>query len=163
MPTRGTATVYPLDFDALEKGSWIEARQIESWPDRDGRPQFIGREERAYSFRMLRVKDEIEKRTGIRCRADGERLRLMTDAEHLEYQGRESDRYVRGYRRNTRWLQEIDSRNLNDIEKKKHEYQLRHQTGVAVVLVQEQRKAARNLRLIERGSEVAALARGKLE
>ena len=155
------AVIYPIDFATLEKGGWVEARQIENYSGKDGEPVFVSRDDRRYSFRLLQVKARIEKETGIRCRADGDRLRLMTDSEALCYAREERGRHVRGIATQARWLQELDTRALNDTERKIADHEQRHTANIAVIARSEERKATRITRLIESGKDAPQLESGE--
>jgi hypothetical protein len=65
---------HPIDFETLHKDSWIETEELED-------ATLCKREDIQFQQRVLGLKTQIELRTGILSRIEGQRLRLMTDDE----------------------------------------------------------------------------------
>jgi hypothetical protein len=129
--------LHPIDFDRLEKGTWIEAEEIES-------ATFSRRNEPLYNVRALGLAAQIEKRTGIVCKMDGHRLRLMTDSEALSWTIREGVKASRRLDRSAdRLAGNIDRRQLSDAEKRLHEHATRVITSMASAQRLEREKAQR--------------------
>lgn len=104
-------TKYPLDFDALVKGTWIETDELEKAVGmRSGTETF--------SLRVVRLAASIRERCGIVCRQEGHRLRLMSDEEVAPYAMKRATEGVRTIRRAAGYVQDIDMSRLSDSQRR---------------------------------------------
>lgn len=77
---------YPIDFDAIEKPSWIEGDQLEravGFKPADGA---------RWQFGLMKLSKLIERHTGFGCRIDKDRIRVCDDAEWDEYTTAQNER-----------------------------------------------------------------------
>lgn len=118
--TRTTSEKHPLDWEALQKGTWLETEEIE-------KATLCRRSDPFFSLRAQNLGDRIERKTGILCRTEGPvqavRIRLMTDSEALEYQIREAGRASRKLERVAdRLADNIDRTKLSELEQQIHDH-----------------------------------------
>jgi len=96
--TMSETRLYPLDFNALQKGDVIPPEQIEKIYN-------VNREDvKAYQLKKLVLASQIERELGDRgrsvtVRGDGDSLRILTDPEAAEYNAK---RFRHGLRAATR-------------------------------------------------------------
>lgn len=103
---------YPLDFDALQKGEWLETAELE---EALGVTMADGAK---WNFALMGLRSQIERESGIVCRIDHDRIRLMTDTEADEYLYRQGERSVSKLVRVTRSRALIDRGSMTDQEKR---------------------------------------------
>lgn len=129
--------LHPFDFGALAKGTWIETVDLEEAAG-------VLATHPSFQLRVLGLRELIETRTGILSRADGLRLRLMTDSEAVQWSIRQAADASRKLDRTARRLQEnIDRSQLIDSEKIVHEHATRVISLTADAQRAERQKAAR--------------------
>lgn len=141
-----TADKHPLDFEALQKDTWIELADLEKATLRSRHDPFF-----ALNVQALIAK--IERKTGILARAEGNttnmRIRLMTDSEALEYNIREAGRASRKLERCAdRLIENIDRTRLSDIEQQIHDHARRMIGAMADAQKREKRQHAELFRLL---------------
>jgi hypothetical protein len=126
-----TTKLHPFDYAQLGKGTWIETSELELASGRKCTHPMFGRA-------VLRLREMIETNTGILSRIAGERLRLMTDAEAVEWLIRETGRASNRLERNAYRLQHnIDRARLSPDEQTQHE----HAVKVISMMAESQRAA----------------------
>ena len=101
------ATPHPIDFDALEKDTTIDAFTLS---------KIVGclPSEPHWQLKVLGLKEQIEKNTKIICRIIGETLRLCDDIEAAEYTNKEWKRGLRGMARNVERRSWIDTAEFSE-------------------------------------------------
>lgn len=92
---------HPLDFGALRKGTWLEAEAIE-------RGYARRRDNPSYRLSMLAASEDIFRERQIICRQEGDRLRLMDDAEADVWLQKQTEHGVARLRRAARLTGVID-------------------------------------------------------
>lgn len=109
---------HPLDFDLLEKGSWIETPELES-------ATLTKCGEGAWGLKLVGLCQRIEQETGILCRVDHDRIRLMDDLEASEHAYRRKLHHYRGVGRQSRRLLKVDTSGFDDEQKAIHAFRVR--------------------------------------
>ncbi len=135
---------HPFDFDALEKGTWIEAEQVE-------RAAMCKRSDTAFRLRVMGLCQRIEEETGIMVRCDHDRIRLMDDAEATLHAQQRTGHHVRGLRRQAWRLAQVDVDKLSEHARAAHEHRLRSTCALSVAARSEFRKQERMTLLLGRG------------
>lgn len=142
----GDTALHPLDFGALEKGSWLETEELE-------RATMLKRTDKSFWSAVLRLRDEIKRQACILTRTEGSgadiRLRLMTDSEATAWAAGEGVRAIRKLNRSALDLMTyVDRSNLTDPELRAHEHASRVLTAVADAAAREKKKHARLLEFL---------------
>lgn len=83
---------HPFDFASLSKGTWIETDELE-------RAAGCKRHHPRWGLKLMQLCTQITGETGILCRRDHDRLRLMDDAEADDYTMRRTAAAVDSLRR----------------------------------------------------------------
>lgn len=143
--TKGEA--HPLDYERLQKGTWIETEEISKASFRRPTDPF-------FSLAAQNLIDKIERKTGIIGRTEGAfgaiRIRLMTDAEALEYKIREAGRASKKIERIADQLADnIDRRNLTEVEQQIHDHARRMVGAMADAQKREKRQHMEMFRLLQ--------------
>lgn len=141
---------YPLDFETLEKGSWIETSDL---CDAIG----IGPSDSRWGLKVLRVIEMVRQERGILGCQIGNRIRLMTDAEASIYVYRQSGIANRKQRRCAENLTLIEPGALNEGELRSHEARSRVVAATAVASHRAQEKQRKIEGLLTSGSFVGRL------
>lgn len=102
---------FPFDWETLEKGTYIEAEALERAIRRP-------RTDKDFKLKALAVVAEIKERTGILCRIEGDRLRLMTDSEAYQWNYQRARSHVTGLIRSAKNTALIDTSQLSDGDKR---------------------------------------------
>ncbi len=110
------SSLHPVDFDALQRGTWIEPDVIE-------KAYQVERGTDDYRLAALRLSQEIESHTRIVCRTENGRVRLMTDAELLEWNGDQMQNGVKKMERAAGRTVLIRHDQLTDSQKRKAEFE----------------------------------------
>ena len=141
-----SAVKHPLDFDTLEKGTWLEGSDLRDavgcHPDEDIKRWQLG---------VLGLRERITKETGIVCRVERDKIRLMTDLETDEYTVNRTDQLRQGMRRQLAYRALIDTSEMNDEQRRLCDARDRLVTGTAMAAHAKFRKEARMIRLLESG------------
>ena len=111
-----SSNLHPVDFDALERGTWIEPDVVET-------AYQVTRGTDGYRLSALRLSQDIEIRTGIVCRQENDRLRLMTDAELLEWNAEQMHNGIKKMERSARRTVLIRHDQLTDSQRRKAEFE----------------------------------------
>lgn len=114
-----SASRWPLDFDALQRGDLIPASKVE---------EIAGctRDDRRYPMAMLRLSQQIrrhfmsERGDDVTVVSDHDDIRIHTMQEQAAYTRREDDRRRRSYVRNLRSGLSVDLSQLNETECREH-------------------------------------------
>lgn len=114
-----TVVRIPIDFDALEKGSYIEPSTLE-------RLFGISRTEKQYSLKMMSLIEEAESRLSDRgieavIVQHKEGLRVLTDSEAAEHTNHAFAAYGRRMKRMLGKQQAVDVSRLTEEQKADHE------------------------------------------
>jgi hypothetical protein len=132
---------YPLDFDALVKGSWIETAELIQitglTPDDD-----------KWDFALLDLVQQITRQASMLARIDHGRIRIMDDQEACAYTYRQVEV---GVRKNVKWAQLralIDRKDFTDTERDLAERRDRVAAAVAMASSRTLRKQRRLEKLI---------------
>ena len=139
-----SATKHPLDFEALAKGTWIEVRELEL-------ALSCKRDDISFGQRLLGLRSMIEARTGILSRAEGQRLRLMTDSEALVWVVKQAG--VAAHRIElaaVRMRNNVDAAQLSAPEQAVHEHAARVLTEMSISQREHVRKNAKLFALMGR-------------
>jgi hypothetical protein len=132
-----TTTKHPFDFDLLSKGTWIEASQLEAAAG-------VPPEHPFFALKVLRLRELIEEKTGILSCNDSGRLRLMTDAEALDWNIHQAADASRKLERTAlRLRQNVDHTKLDSGQQRVHEHATRVVSAMAEAQKRERLKAAR--------------------
>ncbi len=136
------AEKYPLDFEALSKGTWLEGPELEKAVGCS--PDDMGR----WRLGMLKLRQKIEEQTEILCCEDRNRLRLMTDPEAREHTLRRWLHSIRGQVRQVRRRSRIDVSRIPEFDHQAMESETRMMVGVTQATLAEKRKRVRATRLM---------------
>jgi hypothetical protein len=141
-----TTTKYPLDFDALEKGMTISRTDLE---------EIFGinasEDPKAYSFKMMALRDQIIQRTGILVRSSNETLVLMDDEEGADYNFGTFKKGLRSIVTSVFRLQLIDTDKLSLGSKARFESRSRVMSGTVQATLAAERKQKGLEKLIASG------------
>jgi hypothetical protein len=129
-------TVAPLNYLELRKDSWLDAPTLE-------KAIGVSRRDPMYRIRVLELRDEIRRHTGILSRIEDDRLRLMTDAEAYRWNAKLADARVAGLVRCASNTALIDRSQLTDAECVEAEHAARKISLMASAARREQRQAER--------------------
>lgn len=129
-----------FDFDALQKDAWIEAEEME---------RILGckRTEKNFLLRVLALRAEIEKKTGILSRIQNDKLRLMTDSEAVQWIAKQTVVAIDSLGTCSRRAAAVDKAALNDGERRAAEYLCLATSHIAQAARKEAAKYARFRRL----------------
>lgn len=128
---------YPLDFDILEKGNWLEGSELE---------HAIGStpaDPTHWRLGLLKLKQQIEDQTPILCREDHDRIRLMTDPEAREHTRRRWFHNLGGMVKQVTRRARIDVTLIPSDEKQMMESETRMMAAVTLAARSELRKQKR--------------------
>jgi len=109
------ARAFPFDWGELSKGSWLETDVLE-------RATYLKRTDNNFRLKVMSVMSEIRERTGILCRSENDRVRLMTDVEAYQWNYEQSQQAVRKLTRAARRCADIDMNQLEDSDRKAAEH-----------------------------------------
>lgn len=124
---------YPLKFDALQKGDFLEAGELEVVFG-------VSVAEDKYVFALLNLQQQIQNKTGFTVRIEKKyNLRILTDAEASVHNAKVQKRFVRGAVRRHTLLQSVDVLQLTASESRLHERHLEI-SGLLVLKIGEARK-----------------------
>lgn len=137
----GRAEKFPLDFAALEKGTWIEGERLDL-------AVTVKRAHPMWGLELSKLCERIYHETEIRARVDHNRIRLMTDAEAGEYGERRFKYHLNGLGREKRKLATVDMNKLDDGQRALHEHRLRAVGNVTLAARKAMRKESRILSLL---------------
>jgi hypothetical protein len=143
-----TATKYPLDFDVLEKGSTISREVLEEIFSISATE-----DPKAYSFKLMALRDQIIQRTGILVRSSNDTLVLMDDEEGADYNFGTFKKGLRGIATSVFRLQLIDPDKLSASSKARFESNSRVMSGTAQATLAAERKQKSLEKLIASGLE----------
>jgi hypothetical protein len=121
---------YPLDYDALAKGQTIDADRIEEIVG-------VSRTLAAYSGKQVQLAATIEEELADRgkpvtVQCIGAEIRILTDSEALAATENRFRKYLRQLGKAHHNLSEVDTRNLTEDERRRHDRQLVVQAAVLV-------------------------------
>lgn len=128
---------YPLDFDALEKGQYIDAETLTHiFNVRPGTQLF--------SLKTMQLKMRIEcERADLIARGEGQGIRILTDEEAGPYLHGRMEAHVRGLAKTSQKRSRIDPNALTPEQRAMHESENRIGASVAVAARQAMRKQLR--------------------
>lgn len=134
---------WPLDFAALEKGTWLGTAQLERATRKPcTHPDFL--------LACMSLVKVIEKEALILGRTDGRgaglRVRLMTDAEAVTWNAKQARHHLGGLTRAAHRTVLIDRSQLSDEERAEHDHEARKIQGMAIAAAEEKRRYDRMLR-----------------
>lgn len=133
---------YPLDFDALEKGTWLEGSVLE---------RAVGctpRDHGRWNLGLMKLCKMIERAAGIVSYVDHDRIRLCTDAEACNYTTRMNERAQSMMFRSVARRTLIDRENLTEEQRSLADRRDRYLGSVAQATRQEARKQRKMLELL---------------
>jgi len=115
-------TSYPIDFDALEKGSYIQPEVLEHVFQ-------VNRDMSAYSLKMMGMCNEIMRQLSARgldvvAKQHKSGIKILEDAEASAHTYQEAQLAMMKYRRNLVRSQSVDRSQLDDKEKELHDGRL---------------------------------------
>jgi hypothetical protein len=117
---------YPLDFAALEKGSWLEGnalvRAVGTTPEHTIK----------WRLGLLSLQQKIEAQTNILCCENHDRIRLMTDVESREHTQRGWLRHYRGLKHQVFRRSRVDLSMIPSTEQQEMESETRVMVGVTL-------------------------------
>ena len=125
---------YPLDFDALRKDSWLDTHELIhalNVTPADGSK---------WNFALVGLAEQITRESGILCRIDHDRIRLMSDAEADDYTFRRLEHHTRGLGTTARRRTLIDRHMLDGAQRQIAESRDRVVFSVALAARTELRK-----------------------
>lgn len=143
---------FPLDFDALEKGSVVPPEQIEriAQVKRDKDPQ-------KFAFAAMGLRDQIEReRPDLVARIDGGSIRVLHDAEAERWTFEQTTIAVKRIGRNAARRARIVRDKFDNEQMRLAESRDRAVTALALFTRKEIRRAQREQLLISTGSVVVA-------
>jgi hypothetical protein len=146
--------IHPVDFDALERGTWIEVSTIE-------KAYRVRRGTDEYQRAVLQLRDLIERNTGILSREDKHRIRLMTDSEALRWNWDQHRCAARKMRRAARRTVLVRHDKLSEPDRRLAEFQETVITAQAIRVASELRTTSRALKRGQQATEMKWLAEGK--
>jgi len=120
--TMDEVTSYPIDFDALEKGSYIQPEVLEHVFQ-------VKRDMAAYSLKLVAMRDEIMRQLSARgldvvAKQHNSGIKILEDAEASAYTYQSAQLGVMKYHRNLVRAQSVDRSQLDDKEKELHDGRL---------------------------------------
>lgn len=129
---------YPIDFDALEKGQYIEPELISE------RLCVPLSDQKQYQFKLLRLKAQIEsERPDLVTKGEGLGIRVLTDEEASPYLNTRLESHLRGIARTNLRRSRIDKNNLNEAQRKTCESEDRIAAATLIAMRQAHRKQLR--------------------
>lgn len=134
---------HPIDFSALQRGIWLEAEAIE-------KAMNVRRGTDGFRLATLKLAGMIESQTDIVCRSEGDRLRLMTDAELLEWNWEQHRAAARKMARCASRVVLVRHSELSDAELRRARYQ---ETTITFQAAQTTRQLRDVRRTMAAGSE----------
>lgn len=112
----GRVGIAGFDLESVRKGDVIEFETIAylACCDEMDTPK--------YRFFLLQLQQTIQDATGFTVKIHEQyELRVLTDSEAYQHNARLQKRYVRGIHKRHKMLQNVETRNLTDSEKREHE------------------------------------------
>lgn len=98
---------YPLDFDALQKGDYINSDYIQKITGHEP-------ETKEYSFAVMQLINQIESRLDVVCKQSGNGIEILTDEKAVFYVRKQNIAANRKKRKQLRRLQtSVDASNLS--------------------------------------------------
>ena len=151
--------IHPLDCDALRKGDVISQEQIEAIQAvryADGLE--------AFAFAQMRLAQHIMlERRDLWVRSCGHELRVLTDAELVEYQQRRLEQNARDARTVATMTARVDAAQLTAAQKRRAECLGMMTALQALQASKTTREAQRRLAALDAPAEDAALPAGSSE
>lgn len=128
---------YPLDFDALQKGQYIDCETLTHiFGVQPGTSLF--------SLETMKLKQRIEcERADLIARGEGQGLRILTDEEAGPYLHSRMASHVRGLAKTSQKRSRIDPNELDEDQRRVHESENRIAASVAIAARQAMRKQLR--------------------
>ncbi len=133
---------HPLDFKALQKGTYIETEALERATRCSAEDQI------RFKLRVLELRTMIEQQTSILSRMEGIRLRLMDDDEALFWNLQQAQRAFASVDRAAYRTTLIDTSKLTDDQQQIADVAARAICSTAMAMNQEKAKHARALALL---------------
>lgn len=140
------AVRHDMDFERLHKGTWLETDDICAATKKSKHDPF-------FSLHCQGLIDKIERKTGILGRTEGPigqiRIRLMSDAEALEYKVREAGRASKKLEKIADQIADnIDRTRLTELEQQIHDHARRMIGAMADAQKREKRNHAEMFQLM---------------
>jgi len=140
----GKVKRYPLDFDTLKRGMWIEAEELEEAIG-------CGLNHPNVNLRILALCQRIKLETGILCRQEKMRLRLMTHGEADVWTYNQVRAGVAATVRNAKARQMVDHNDFEPHQRQAAESRDRIAAAVATAARSTLRQQERMEKLTHRG------------
>lgn len=136
--------IYPIDYDALEKGSTISVDELE---------RITGKKSSSYAFALAvlgfvqKLQERLEDR-GMECIVVQQKrgLRILTDIEATEYAYAEFEKHSRAMGRNLRRQLSVDPSGFNDTQKEDHDRRV-HRMGFIYSAVKRARREVKHIEI----------------
>lgn len=144
---------HPLDFKALRKGTWLETHALE-------RATSLHCHDRRFSLAVAKLAQRIYEETGIPCRQENERLRLMSDEEIAPYALKRSSEAVRSIGRMSSYCGSIDRAALSDSQRRLADATEVGLAALAEVSRRELRRRKREIKKLSSGGGPPGLGSG---
>jgi len=128
---------HPLDFEALEKGTWLEGEALVLAAGAD--PS----DHKRWRLALLKLRQAIEEKTEILCCEDHDRIRLMTDSEAREHTWRRWRQNFKGLGRQVFRRSRVDLSQIPHEEHRRVESETRVMSGVTAAARARLRKEKR--------------------
>ena len=104
---------FPLDFDALQKGDFINSDYL-------AKTLVCEPETKEYNFKIMQLINQIEETLLVVCKQSGNGIQILTDEEAVFYTRKQNLAANRKKRKQLRRLQtSVDASNLSDDGKKR--------------------------------------------
>lgn len=132
---------WPLDFPALQKGSWIGTEELE-------RATRKKRDDHNFRLHVLRISKLITDHTGILVRCEGDRLRLMTDSEAYQWNVTQALRSEERLTTCAKRTLMVDRTQLTEADQAAHDSSSRAIQAIAASARKERRRGAEFLQLL---------------
>lgn len=132
LPERSDSAPYPIDFDALRKGDVVSPEVISA-------VYGVERSSRGFQVCALNLKDRIERALGERgypvtVKTEMDAIRILTDAEAVQYNAASFERGVSAMARSHRRLAAVDHAQLDARESEKRDRLLLNQATQLLAL-----------------------------
>lgn len=142
-----SAKRFPLDFASLEKGSWIEGKDLDE-------AITVKRNHPHWALKLSQLVERVhDEREDLCARVDHDRIRIMTDEEASEYGERRLVHHVRGIKRVRLRLARVDVNQLTSEQKRVHETRMLAAGNIATATRMALKKEARILALLKSGAQ----------
>ncbi len=137
------ATVYPIDYDALEKGSVISVEELEHITSKKANTYAFGLAVLAFSQKL---QERLEER-GLDCVIAQEKrgIKILTDIEASQYSNAEFNKHVRGMSRNLKRILSVDTSEFDSDQRVLHDARTNRMSFIHAAT----RKARREVKHIE--------------